>query len=74
MFLLVDINDLEGTIDGKTILPIIKKILKEVSVPIQLGGGIRSIEYTKELLNLNIERELKILKALKNYLKNTVHI
>ena len=35
---------------------IIKKILKEVSVPIQLGGGIRSVEYARELLDLDIER------------------
>ena len=52
----IHVIDLDGTIDGKTSLPIIKKILKEVSVPIQLGGGIRSIEYAKELLDLNIER------------------
>ena len=45
----IHVIDLDGTIDGK-------KILKEVSVPIQLGGGIRSIEYAKELLDLNIER------------------
>ena len=42
------IIDLDGTIDGKTSLDVIKKILKEVSVPIQLGGGIRSIDYAIE--------------------------
>ena len=52
----IHVIDLDGTIDGKTSLPIIKKILKEVSIPIQLGGGIRSIEYAKKLLDLNIER------------------
>ena len=50
------IIDLDGTIDGKTSLDVIKKILKEVSVPIQLGGGIRSIDYAKRLLDLDIER------------------
>ena len=50
------IIDLDGTIDGKSNLEIIKKILNEVSVPIQLGGGIRSIDYAKELLDLDIER------------------
>ena len=52
----IHIIDLDGTIDGKTSLPIIKKILKEVSVPIQLGGGIRTIEYAKKLLDLDIDR------------------
>ena len=52
----IHVIDLDGTIDGKTSLTIIKKILKEVSVPIQLGGGIRSVEYARELLNLDIER------------------
>ena len=52
----IHVIDLDGTIDGKTSLEIIKKILKEVSVPIQLGGGIRSLDYARELLDLDIER------------------
>ena len=52
----IHVIDLDGTIDGKTSLPIIKDILNEVSVPIQLGGGIRSVEYAKQLLDLDIER------------------
>lgn len=52
----VHIIDLDGTIDGKTSLPTIKKIVKELSVPVQLGGGIRSLEYAKELLDLDIDR------------------
>ncbi|MBR2558363.1 MAG: 1-(5-phosphoribosyl)-5-((5-phosphoribosylamino)methylideneamino)imidazole-4-carboxamide isomerase, partial [Methanobrevibacter sp.] len=47
----IHIIDLDGTINGAASFSIIKKILKEVSVPIQLGGGIRSIEYAKELLD-----------------------
>ena len=52
----IHVIDLDGTIDGKTSLPVIKRILKEISVPIQLGGGIRSVEYAKQLLDLDIER------------------
>lgn len=52
----IHVIDLSGTIDGKTSFEIIKKILKEVSVPIQLGGGIRDMEYARQLLNLDIER------------------
>ena len=52
----IHVIDLDGTIDGKSSLAIIRNILKEVSVPIQLGGGIRDVEYAKELLDLDIER------------------
>ena len=52
----IHVIDLDGTINEKNSLNTIKKIIKEVSVPIQLGGGIRTIEYAKELLNLDIER------------------
>ena len=50
------IIDLDGTIDGNASFDVIKKILKEVSVPIQLGGGIRSVEYAQKLLDLDVER------------------
>ena len=52
----IHVIDLDGTIDGNTSLEVIKRILKEVSVPIQLGGGIRSVDYARELLDLDIER------------------
>ncbi|WP_458453865.1 1-(5-phosphoribosyl)-5-[(5-phosphoribosylamino)methylideneamino]imidazole-4-carboxamide isomerase [Methanobrevibacter sp.] len=52
----IHVIDLSGTIDGQTSFDVIKKILKEVSVPIQLGGGIRNMDYARQLLNLDIER------------------
>ncbi len=52
----VHVIDLDGTLNGETNIETIKKILNEVNVPIQLGGGIRSIEYAENLLNLDIER------------------
>ncbi|MDD5960219.1 MAG: 1-(5-phosphoribosyl)-5-[(5-phosphoribosylamino)methylideneamino]imidazole-4-carboxamide isomerase [Methanobrevibacter wolinii] len=52
----VHVIDLDGTIDGKSNLPLIKKIYDNVSVPIQLGGGIRSVEYAGKLLDIGIER------------------
>ena len=68
----IHVIDLDGTIDGKTSLPTIKKIVKELSVPVQLGGGIRSLEYAKELL---LEQwALNTLKLSKSYLKNMVQI
>lgn len=52
----IHLIDLDGAMKNETNLSLIKKILKEVSVPIQLGGGIRNIDYVNELLNLDIER------------------
>jgi len=52
----IHVIDLDGALENITNIETIKKILKEVSVPIQLGGGIRSIEYAEKLLNLDIER------------------
>lgn len=53
---MLHIIDLDGTIDGNNSLLVIKNIINELSVPIQLGGGIRSINYAKTLLDLDIER------------------
>lgn len=52
----VHVIDLDGALESATNINTIKKVLREVSVPIQLGGGIRSINYAQELLNLDIER------------------
>ncbi|MDR0900287.1 MAG: 1-(5-phosphoribosyl)-5-[(5-phosphoribosylamino)methylideneamino]imidazole-4-carboxamide isomerase [Methanobrevibacter sp.] len=52
----IHVIDLDGAIHNKNSLDTIKKVIAEVSVPIQLGGGIRDINYVKELLNLDIER------------------
>ena len=52
----IHVIDLDGTINGVASFEVIKKILKEITVPIQLGGGIRNIEYARQLLDLDIER------------------
>ena len=52
----VHVIDLDGALESETNIETIKKVIDEVSVPIQLGGGIRSIEYAEELLNLDIDR------------------
>lgn len=52
----VHVIDLDGALESTNNIRTIKNILNEISVPIQLGGGIRSIDYAKELLNLDIER------------------
>ncbi len=62
----IHLIDLDGTIDGKSNLELIKKIYDNVNVPIQLGGGIRSVEYGKELLNIGIERIIIGTMGIKN--------
>jgi phosphoribosylformimino-5-aminoimidazole carboxamide ribotide isomerase len=49
--------DLNGALDGKLVnLPTIEKIVCAVRVPIQLGGGIRTLESVENLLELGIDR------------------
>ena len=49
--------DLDGAKTGEPINDLtIKKIKRSISIPIQLGGGIRSIDRAKELLGIGIDR------------------
>ncbi len=61
------IVDLDGARDGNAInLPIIKQIVSEVNIPIQTGGGIRSLKRIKELLNCGVSRVIIGTKAVKD--------
>jgi phosphoribosylformimino-5-aminoimidazole carboxamide ribotide isomerase len=53
---LLHVIDLDGAINNESNLIAIKKVLNEVSIPIQLGGGIRNIEYARKLLDIGIHR------------------
>tara|TARA_Y100001968_G_scaffold129897_1_gene118597 strand:+ start:525 stop:1295 length:771 start_codon:yes stop_codon:yes gene_type:complete len=49
--------DLDGAKTGKPINDLtIKEIKKSISIPIQLGGGIRNLKRAKELLDIGIDR------------------
>ena len=49
--------DLDGAKTGKPINDLtIKEIRKSITIPIQLGGGIRSIDRAKELFGIGIDR------------------
>lgn len=49
--------DLDGAKTGEPINDLtIKKIKKSISIPIQLGGGIRTVDRAKELFDIGIER------------------
>jgi phosphoribosylformimino-5-aminoimidazole carboxamide ribotide isomerase len=61
---LLHIVDLDGASSGELKnLSIIRQIIKSVSVPIQLGGGIRNPEIIKTLLDLGVYRVILGTKA-----------
>ena len=59
--------DLDGALagEGKNV-PVIQRILKSVSIPVQLGGGIRNLETIEKLLDLGVTRLILGSAAVKN--------
>ncbi len=54
---LLHIVDLDGASSGELKnLEAIKEVVKEVSIPIQLGGGIRSLDAVRKLMKLGVDR------------------
>jgi len=73
---MLHVVDLNGAKDGNPInFEIIKKIAKSVSIPIQVGGGVRNKETVNALLSTGVYRivlgtiALENLQELKNILK-----
>ena len=69
--------DLDGAKTGEPINDLtIKEIKKSITIPIQLGGGIRSIDRAKELFDIGIDRiilgtiAIEKPELVKTYLKN----
>lgn len=59
--------DLDGALAGRSVNEdAIKDIVKNVSVPTELGGGIRSKEAVKNMLSLGISRVIIGTKAVEN--------
>ena len=59
--------DLDGALagEGKNV-PVIERILQSVSIPVQLGGGIRNLETIEKLLSLGVSRLILGSAAVKN--------
>ena len=59
--------DLDGALagEGKNV-PVIERILQSVSIPVQLGGGIRNLETIEKLLSLGVTRLILGSSAVKN--------
>lgn len=61
------IVDLDGALEGKSKnLSIIEEIVKEINIPIQLGGGIRSLKTIKTLINIGVNRVIIGTKAIQD--------
>lgn len=51
------IVDLDGALSGKPVnFPVIKEIIQTVSIPVQVGGGIRRLETIDEMLAAGVHR------------------
>ena len=59
--------DLDGALAGEgRNLPVIRRILEQVKIPVQLGGGIRSLDTIEKLLTLGVTRLILGSAAVKN--------
>jgi len=66
------IVDLDGALSGKTInLDVIKDIVKQSGLTIEIGGGIRTLESIKEYIDIGVEKIILGSAAIKdkNFLK-----
>ncbi len=60
------IVDLDGALTGELVnKDLIKRIVEAVDVPIQVGGGIRTLERAKEILDLGVARIIVGTSAIK---------
>jgi phosphoribosylformimino-5-aminoimidazole carboxamide ribotide isomerase len=64
--------DLSSALGEGTNIESIKKILHEVRIPVQVGGGIRTLEYAQKLLALGVHRVVVGTKALDEDFLNTL--
>ncbi len=48
--------DLGGALEEGGNIPVVEEILKKVSVPVQMGGGIRTMDDAAHLLNMGVSR------------------
>lgn len=59
--------DLDGALKGRSVnAEAIKKIVSSVDLPVQLGGGIRTLDNIKEVLDLGVYRAIIGTKAVEN--------
>jgi len=60
------IVDLDGALTGELVnKELIKRIVETVNIPVQMGGGIRTLERAREILDLGVERIIVGTSAIK---------
>jgi phosphoribosylformimino-5-aminoimidazole carboxamide ribotide isomerase len=63
----IHVVDLDGALDGKWVnKEAIQKIVRAVKVPVQTGGGVRTLDDIKERLDMGIDRVIIGTMAVKN--------
>ncbi len=61
------IVDLDGALKGKSRnFEIIKEIIKEINIPVQIGGGIRNLEIIKTLVDIGAHKVIIGTKAVQD--------
>jgi phosphoribosylformimino-5-aminoimidazole carboxamide ribotide isomerase len=64
---IIHLVDLDGALEGKPVnLGLIKEIRKSVSTPVEIGGGVRTMEIIDEYVNAGIDRIIIGSKAYKD--------
>ncbi|CAM4113853.1 1-(5-phosphoribosyl)-5-[(5-phosphoribosylamino)methylideneamino] imidazole-4-carboxamide isomerase [Bacillus manliponensis] len=69
--------DLDGAVTGYSInLSVIENICKAVRIPVQVGGGVRSLETIEALLAVGVQKVILGTAALydRAFLENAVHL
>jgi phosphoribosylformimino-5-aminoimidazole carboxamide ribotide isomerase len=60
--------DLDGAFDGQPKnLELIKRIVEALDIPVELGGGIRTLEIAKEYINIGVSRIIIGTQAVKDF-------
>lgn len=63
---LLHVIDLDGSLGKGDNLPLVKKIISETSLPVQVGGGIRDAAKIKHLVGLGADRIIVGTRAVKD--------
>ena len=74
---ILHVVDLDGAIVGESVnLPVIEKICKAVRIPVQIGGGVRSLAAVEKLLSVGVEKVILGTAALydKSFLEEAVRL
>lgn len=73
----IHVVDVDGALVGHTVNEeTIKKLVENVKIPVEVGGGIRSIQAIEKILNLGVERAVIGTKAVGNpgFIKDAIQL